>query len=129
MDGIESVSDRVRSYHIVQGNPEMTRFAEIVEASASGVADGIVALDDLLDGQTDRLQKVIIEVNRLENEADDLLRVLLEKLFEEGTASPIEIIKMKDFYERLEIITDRCEDVTDIFKDLIARYATPPEFD
>jgi len=62
-------------------------------------------------------------VNRLENEADDLLRDLLEPLFVD--ADPIQILKWKDFYERLEVITDRCEDVTDIFQDLQVRYAPP----
>jgi hypothetical protein len=59
-------------------------------------------------------------VNRLENEADDLLRDLLAKLFEGN--DPIQILKWKDLYERLEVITDRCEDVTDVFQDLLVRY-------
>ena len=66
---------------------------------------------------------MIIEVNRLENEADDLLRDRLAELFRSN--DPIAILKLKDFYERLEVITDRCEDVTDIFQDLQVRYAPP----
>jgi PHS family inorganic phosphate transporter-like MFS transporter len=121
IDGIEAVAARVRTYGIAQPRPQLGRFSQIVSASAEQVAEGILGLDDLYRGSTTRLDHAIVEVNRLENEADDLLRDLLEKLFQEK--DPVEILKWKDFYERLEVITDRCEDVTDVFQDLEVRYA------
>ena len=124
MDGIESVGNRVLTYRLSAPNPELARFAVIVVESVNHVGEGILALDDLYRGRTERLLRVIVEVNRLENEADDLLRVLLEKLFQ--GPDPLEILKWKDFYERLELITDRCEDVTDVFQDLAVRYSPGP---
>ena len=124
MDGIESVGARVATYRLSVRSPELTRFAAIVVESVNSVSEGILALDDLYRGQTEGLLRVIVEVNRLENEADDLLRDLLEKLFQ--GSDPLEILKWKDFYERLELITDRCEDVTDVFQDLAVRYAPVP---
>ncbi len=121
MDGIESVSARVRTYRLDRSRPELARFAEIVIACVGQVGEGILGLDDLYRGAPASLDRVIVEVNRLENEADDLLRDLLEQLFLERDA--VEILKWKDFYERLELITDRCEDVTDVFQDLKVRYA------
>ncbi len=121
IDGIESVAARVRTYRLEHTRPEVVRFAEIVVESVDRVSDGILGLDELYRGAPANLQRAIVEVNRLENEADDLLRDLLEKLFSEK--DPIEILKWKDFYERLELITDRCEDVTDVFQDLEVRYA------
>jgi PHS family inorganic phosphate transporter-like MFS transporter len=121
MDGIESVAARVKTYRLAAGSPELARFARIVTGCVDRVGDGILALDELYRGSTTRLTASIVEVNRLENEADDLLRELLAGLFE--TRDPIEILKWKDFYERLEVITDRCEDVTDVFQDLVVRYA------
>jgi PHS family inorganic phosphate transporter-like MFS transporter len=129
LDGIEGVSDRVRSYHLTETRDDLRRFAEIVESCTVGVAEGITALDDLMDGKTELLEKSIVDVNKLENDADDLLRELIEKLFLDSTISAVEIIKLKDLYERMETITDRCEDVTDVFKDLIARYAILPTED
>jgi MFS transporter, PHS family, inorganic phosphate transporter len=121
MDGIESVANRVSTYRLSSRRPELVRFASIVVDSVTNVSEGILALDELYRGRTERLLQVIVEVNRLENEADDLLRDLLEKLFQ--GSDPLEILKWKDFYERLELITDRCEDVTDVFQDLAVRYA------
>jgi PHS family inorganic phosphate transporter-like MFS transporter len=128
MDGIEGIADRVYMYHLDRGGPELTRFAEMVRECVKGVAEGIRSLDDLMEGNTERLQKVIVDVNSLENQADELLRELVEKIFAHPT-DPLQVIKMKDLYERLEVITDRCEDVTDIYKDLIARYGPLPAFE
>jgi PHS family inorganic phosphate transporter-like MFS transporter len=124
MDGIESVGNRVSTYRLSSRRPELARFAAIVVESVNYVTEGILALDELYRGRTQALLHVIVEVNRLENEADDLLRGLLEQLFQ--STDPLEILKWKDFYERLELITDRCEDVTDVFQDLSVRYAAAP---
>ncbi len=121
LDGIEGVSARVETYRLDRGRPALDRFTDIVVRSADQVGQGILGLDELYRGGTARLQGSIVEVNRLENEADDLLRELLGELFQ--SRDPLEILKWKDLYERLEVITDRCEDVTDIFQDLEVRYA------
>ncbi|EQD49168.1 putative phosphate transport regulator [mine drainage metagenome] len=124
MDGIESVSARISTYRLEGSHPELDRFAAIVESCVEQVGKGILGLDDLYRGRTDHLVASIVEVNRLENEADDLLRDLLAQLFEGN--DPIQILKWKDLYERLEVITDRCEDVTDVFQDLLVRYGPIP---
>jgi uncharacterized protein Yka (UPF0111/DUF47 family) len=59
-----------------------------------------------------------IEINRLENEADALLRGTLAKLFKEEK-DPIAIIKWKEIYELLETATDRCEDVANIIEGVV----------
>ncbi len=121
MDGIEAVSARVKTYRMTATRPELEQFCAIVTACVDQVAEGILGLDELYRGSAGRLNRAIVEVNRLENAADDLLRTLLEELFRGN--DPIEILKWKDFYERLEVITDRCEDVTDVMQDLEVRYA------
>ena len=54
-----------------------------------------------------------VEINRLENEADDLARDAIARLFE-GGHTPIDVIKWKEIYETMETATDRCEDVANI---------------
>jgi uncharacterized protein Yka (UPF0111/DUF47 family) len=65
--------------------------------------------------------KHCIEVNRLENEADRLLRDLLAALFD-GTDA-IEIIKWKELYETMESVTDRCEDVVNVIEGITLKNA------
>jgi len=63
-----------------------------------------------------------VEVNRLENSADNLLRESLAELFEQQ-ADPIEVIKWKEIYETMEIVTDRCEDVANVIEGIILKMA------
>jgi len=65
--------------------------------------------------------KHCIEVNRLENEADRLLRDLLVALFE--GVEPIEVIKWKEIYETMESVTDRCEDVVNVIEGIVLKMA------
>src|SRR5262249_5232573 len=61
-----------------------------------------------------------VEVNRLENSADNLLRDSLAALFEESS-DPIEVIKWKEIYETMETVTDRCEDVANVIEGIILK--------
>ena len=59
-----------------------------------------------------------IEINRLENVADSILRGALARLFREEK-DPIAVIKWKEIYETLESATDRCEDVANIIEGVV----------
>jgi uncharacterized protein Yka (UPF0111/DUF47 family) len=61
-----------------------------------------------------------VEVNRLENGADNLLRDSLAALFEEQ-ADPIEVIKWKEIYETMETATDRGEDVANLLEEIVLK--------
>src|SRR6266478_5104436 len=63
-----------------------------------------------------------VEVNRLENTADVLLRESLAAMFDEAS-DPIEVIKWKEIYETMEIVTDRCEDVANVIEGIILKMA------
>jgi uncharacterized protein len=61
-----------------------------------------------------------VETNRLENEADRLLKELIAGLFADVT-DPIEVIKWKEIYETLEEVTDRCEDVVNVIEGIMLK--------
>jgi len=61
-----------------------------------------------------------IEINRLENEADNLVRAAVADLFE-NQKDAIVLIKLKEIYEFLEGTTDRCEDVADVLQNVVVK--------
>ena len=67
----------------------------------------------------DVIETKTVEVNRLENVADDLMNNAVANLFE--SRDPVEILKLKEIYEKLEEATDYCEDVADILNDIVAK--------
>ena len=63
-----------------------------------------------------------MEINRLENEADYLLRIAIAKLFKEEP-DVRQVIMLKEVYDFLETATDRCEDVANTIEGIVLEYA------
>src|SRR5258705_353127 len=98
-------------------------------AAARAMTDVIVEIVHAMDRTIKCLRTMdpgfhehAVEVNRLENAADRLLRESLAELFE-AQADPIEVIKWKEIYETLETVTDRCEDVANVIEGIILKMA------
>ncbi|MEE9163894.1 MAG: DUF47 family protein, partial [Thermoplasmata archaeon] len=65
------------------------------------------------------VEQLAVEVNDLENQADEVMNEAVAALFESGDA--IRVIKLKEIYEKMEEATDYCEDVADILSDIVAK--------
>ena len=70
----------------------------------------------------DGMNQHILEIHRLENEADDIYLRAIGELFKNQT-DPITLIKWKELYEVLENATDRCETVANIVESIILKHA------
>lgn len=68
------------------------------------------------------LERYWIEVHRLENEGDRIVRGAIAALFRNGS-DPVEIIKWKEIYDRLEETIDKCEDVANIIERITIKHA------
>ena len=108
LDGIEAVASRMVLYRIPEPMPAARELVGLIVASA----DQIVAAIDRLPRFTD-VEKVCVEINRLENAADEVYRRAISSLFE-GDHPVADLIKWKEIYELLEATTDRSEDVADV---------------
>ena len=118
LDYIEAVGERLVVYRVKTPTSACRAFADVI-VRITNVIDRAVKCLRTLDPE---YHVHIMEVNRLENEADALLRDSLVALFEEN-ADPIDVIKWKEIYETLEIVTDRCEDVANVIEGIILKMA------
>ncbi len=110
IDAIEDSSFRLAAYRIDPIPKGMMEFGQIIHASCMRLQ---VAIQKLRVGKA--LQEECIEINRLENQADDLVRRLVTNLFESGMDA-ISVMKHKEIYDFLEQAVDRCEDVADVLQ-------------
>jgi len=70
----------------------------------------------------DHLLDYCVEINRLENEADRVVRISIAQLFD-SERDPIALIKMKELYELLETATDKAEDVANVLESVVLKGA------
>jgi hypothetical protein len=118
LDLIDAVADRLLLYKITAPTPGCIEMARIIVKTAEETDRAVRCLRTL----SPFYHKHCIEVNRLENEADRLLRDQLAVLFE-GHTDAIEVIKWKELYETMEAVTDRCEDVVNVIEGIVLKMA------
>lgn len=121
MDFIEAASQRIHIYGITETTDDLKALADTIVTSANVLSRCIERLPTLSKDPTQIIQDCV-EVNRLENEADHILRHAMAKLFREEQDTR-HLIKMKELYEILETVTDRCEDVANVIEGIVLEYA------
>jgi len=120
MDFVEAASERISLYKLKDMTPEVKDMADVLVRSAEQVNVALHGLRNLKNA--DSIIKTCIDINRMENEADAILRAATARLFDEVEDVRL-IIKWKEVYENLENATDRCEDVANIIEGVVLEHA------
>lgn len=120
LDGIEGIAARMVIFDIRQVKPLMVQITDTLVRSAKVLVDLLKVFRNLASSAD--IFALCVEVNRLENEGDELLRKGLLELMR-GTPDPLEVIKWKELYELVEMTIDRCEDVANIVEGVVVKNA------
>ncbi|MBP2000870.1 putative phosphate transport protein (TIGR00153 family) [Paenibacillus shirakamiensis] len=117
LDGLEATASRFYMYTMNEPDQHIINFSEILRTSAYEIQKAIRLLSQkkLL-----AIREYTIRLNDLENQGDELLRIAIKELFVK-VSDPIELIKKKEIYERLETTTDACEHVANMLESIIMR--------
>ena len=118
IDHIDGIAARLQTYKITTAPPY-----------ALDMANELVKATKEVELMTSKLRNIknpssMIEhcrnTSAIEHKVDDLYSEAITKLFESNDA--IEIIKLKDIYEKMESASDRCVDVADVVEDIVLKY-------
>jgi len=119
LDYIDGSAEKMFYYTIESTDSPMIELAKLIHMSTSEIESAVKSIRSLKGPRY--IEERCIEVNRLENLADDVLAHAITDLFK--TTDAIRIIKLKDIYEHLEIATDNCEDVANVLSDIAIRHS------
>jgi predicted phosphate transport protein (TIGR00153 family) len=119
VDGLEACTVRFDLYQITEATTVMFEFAQNIADSVDEIAG---AMSKLQARKLLELREHTQRLNQLEKTGDALLRSSLRSLFSEATDA-VQLIKLKEIYEILEGITDKCEDVGDVLDSVIVKNA------
>jgi uncharacterized protein Yka (UPF0111/DUF47 family) len=119
LDYIDGATEKMYYYNIKGTDTHMIELAKIIHMSSIEIESAVKAIRSIKDPRY--IEERCIEVNRLENLADDVLAQAVTELFK--TTDAIAIIKLKDIYEHLETATDNCEDVANVLSDIAIRHS------
>ena len=110
-DLIQDSAETMALYDVRHMTDEIKRLTDLNVRCCERVRDAVKLLDRISDASTaEAALKTCEEIDRLESDADRVMRAAMSKLFREEP-DVREVIKLKAIYELLETITDKCEDV------------------
>lgn len=118
LDYIYAVVNRLFLYQIEVPTEAMVKFSDLIVKSVQEIDFAFGSIQNI---KAPMIETRCNEVDRLENEADVVLNESVAALFK--TQDLIAIIKLKEVYELMETITDKCEDVVQVIRDIILEYS------
>lgn len=116
LDLTQDVAQSIYLYEVKKLSQEACHLADICVSCCERVKAAVFLLDNMDNGPA--ILKTCEEIGRLESDADRAMRTGMAKLFREEQDAR-RLIKHKELYELLELITDRCEDVANIIEGIV----------
>ncbi|MGB8012567.1 MAG: DUF47 family protein [Terriglobales bacterium] len=117
LDFMNAAATRLVMYKISQTTPAAAELAGILVLQSEELARGVSLLE-----KNGKVMQHCDEINRLEDEADQVSRKAIGALFE-NEKDPIQLIKMKELYEVLEVATDKAEDAANVLEAIVLKSA------
>lgn len=120
LDLLEDAAQTISLYDIKATTPEAKRLAELCLGCTEKVEIAVGLLHNM--DHSREILGLCTEIDRLESDADHVMRAAMSKLFRDEPDVRT-LIKLKAIYEILETVTDRCEDVANIIEGIIVENA------
>ena len=115
VDLTEEVADYLILYKIEAPMEQAQRLAHVLLQCARQIAEAMPRLRGFKD-----ISHYTVEVNRLENDGDRIVREAIASLFDNGI-DPMVVIRWKDIFERLEAAIDATERVANILENIVIK--------
>ncbi len=115
MDGMEEASHCIVSYKIDPIPQPIVDICKFLVQTVAEVKSAVAVLD-----KNREIVEHCIEINRLEDQVDKIVRQAVVDLYEDES-NPILVIKLKEIYDVLEWTVDSCEDVSDVLQNVVVK--------
>lgn len=120
LDLSEDVAQSILLYDVQTSTSDACKLASLCVSSCEQVEKAISLLKNL--GHAEAILKICAEIDKLESEADHVMRSAIARLFREENDVK-NLIKLRSIYELLEAVTDACEDVANLIEGIVVENA------
>jgi uncharacterized protein Yka (UPF0111/DUF47 family) len=119
-DYIFASAKKINFYKVNPNDQGIQKMADLIEQGCEQIKTAVHELRNMRDMR--KITEALVKVNSIENQADDIFDLSIERLFElEPDAK--EVIKKREIYQVMEIVTDKCEDAANVIESIIIKYA------
>lgn len=119
-DYIYSSAKKIHYYRVNPNDMCIQKMAELIAVGCVQVQKAVTELRNMKNMR--QITDALVSINSIENQADDIFDMSIEKLFATEPDAK-EVIKKREIYQVLEIVTDKCEDAANVIESIIVKYA------
>jgi hypothetical protein len=120
-DNIYGAGKKINFYKIEPTSDSgIQKSADVILQAVMAVNESVKELRNLKN--TELIVKCVAKIKSFESAADDLFDISIERLFESDVDAK-ELIKRREIYQTLELITDKCEDAAKVIESIVVKYA------
>ena len=119
-DYIYSASKKINFYKVDPMEQGFQKMAEVISQTTETLHGAVMELRNMKN--VSKITSALVKINSLENQADDIYDMSIEKLFDTEPDAK-EVIKKREIYQVMEIVTDKCEDAANVIESIVIKYA------
>jgi predicted phosphate transport protein (TIGR00153 family) len=119
-DYIYASAKKINFYKVNPADVGFQKMAELIYNSCTEVQKAVNELRDMKNLR--KITDAMVTINSIENQADDVFDMSIENLFETEPDAK-EVIKKREIFQVMEIVTDKCEDAANVVESIIIKYA------
>ena len=119
-DYIYSTAKKINFYKVNPNDTGIQKLADLIVEGTIQIGLAVSELRNMRDMR--KITDALVKINSIENQADDVFDMSIDRLFEiEPDAK--EVIKKREIYQVMETVTDKCEDAANVIQTIIIKYA------
>jgi len=119
-DYIFASAKKINFYKVNPNDQGIQKMAELIDQGCEQIKIAVLELRNMRDMR--KITEALVKVNSIENQADDIFDMSIDRLFETEPDAK-EVIKKREIYQVMEIVTDKCEDAANVIESIIIKYA------
>jgi uncharacterized protein Yka (UPF0111/DUF47 family) len=119
-DYIYACAKKINFYSVNPNDTGIQKMADLILQGSNEIKKAVFGLRDMKNLR--EMTEAMVKVNSIENQADDVFDMSIEMLFQQENDFK-EVIKKREIYQVMEIVTDKCEDAANVIESIIIKYA------
>ena len=119
-DYIYGSAKKINFYRVNPNDIGIQKFADLISLGCVQVHKAVTELRNMKNMR--QITDALIAINSIENQGDDIFDMSIERLFATEPDAK-EVIKKREIYQIMEVVTDKCEDAANVIESIIIKYA------
>jgi uncharacterized protein len=119
-DYIYSTAKKINLYKVNPNDTGIQKLADLIVESSVQIGLAVRELRNMREMR--KITDALVKINSIENQADDVFDMSIDRLFENEPDAK-EVIKKREIYQAMETVTDKCEDAANVIETIIVKYA------